>query len=323
MRKVILTLLVSMAFTLGALAQKTVSGKVTDADGKPISNVSVLVKGTTTGTTTDANGTYSLQVPANGKVIEFSILGYETQSLSIGSKAVFSPVMVSSDAKEMKEVVVTGINKIKKSQFAGAATKIDEKQLKNQPVGSFDQVLQGRAPGITALTGSGAPGSATNIIIRGTGSIQGGSSPLYVIDGIPVEASVFQGFNPNDFASIDVLRDAASTALYGSRGSAGVIVITTKRGTSGKMKFGYTGQMGVKSKPDFAFRPMNSTELLAAQERYGKIVAGGDASSPVSVDLNIPGFYYSPENPRWNSLSGTEKAENARKLDSLRGINTN
>ena len=89
MRKVILTLLVSMAFTLGALAQKTVSGKVTDADGKPISNVSVLVKGTTTGTTTDANGTYSLQVPANGKVIEFSILGYETQSLSIGSKAVF------------------------------------------------------------------------------------------------------------------------------------------------------------------------------------------------------------------------------------------
>ncbi|MEI2747625.1 MAG: TonB-dependent receptor plug domain-containing protein [Ferruginibacter sp.] len=216
----------------------------------------------------------------------------------------------------MKEVVVTGINKIKKSQFAGAATKIDEKQLKNQPVGSFDQVLQGRAPGVTALTGSGAPGSATNIIIRGTGSIQGGSSPLYVIDGIPVEASVFQGFNPNDFASIDVLRDAASTALYGSRGSAGVIVITTKRGTSGKMKFGYTGQMGVKSKPDFAFRPMNSTELLAAQERYGKIVAGGDASSPVSVDLNIPGFYYSPENPRWNSLSGTEKAENARKLDS-------
>ncbi len=323
MRKVILTLLVSMAFTLGALAQKTVTGKVTDADGKPIPNVSVLVKGTTNGTTTDANGTYSIQVPANGKVLEFSSLGFEAQSLSIGNKSVFSPVLVSSDAKELKEVVVTGINKIKKSQFAGAATKIDEKQLKNQPVGSFDQVLQGRAPGVTALTGSGAPGSPTNIIIRGSNSIAGGSSPLYIIDGIPVEASVFQGFNPNDFASIDVLRDAASTALYGSRGSAGVIVITTNRGTSGKMKFSYAGQMGVKSKPDFAFRPMNSTELLAAQERYGKIVAGGDASSPVSVDLNIPGFYYSPENPRWNSLSGTEKAENARKLDSLRGINTN
>ncbi len=323
MRKVILTLLVSMAFVLGAYAQKTVSGRVTDADGKPMANVSVIVKGTTKGTSTDANGNYSIEVPAGGKVLEFSSLGFETQSLTIGNKVVFSPSLVSSSAKELTEVVVTGINKVKKSQFAGAATKLDEKQIKNQPFGSFEQMLQGRVPGVTALSGSGAPGSAANIIIRGSNSIQGGSAPLYVVDGIPIEASVFQGLNANDFASVDILRDAASTALYGSRGSAGVIVVTTKKGVSGKMKFGYSGQMGVKSKPEFAFRPMSTAELLKAQDDYGIIVAQGDATSPTANDANIPGFYYSPNNPRYAALSAAEKTENSRLLDSISKINTN
>ena len=323
MRKVILTLLVSMALVISAQAQKTVSGKVTDANGKPMSNVSVIVKGTTVGTTTGADGTYSIQVPAEGKVLEFSYLGFETQTTTIGNKLVYSPSLVSSDSKELAEVVVTGISRVKKSQFAGATTRIDEKQLKNQPVGSFDQILQGRAPGVTSLTGSGAPGSASNIIIRGTGSIAGSTSPLYIVDGIPVEASVFQGFNPNDFASVEILRDAASTALYGSRGSSGVIVVTTKKGVSGKMKVAYSGQMGVKSRPDFAFRPMNTAELLKAQEDYGKIVAQGDATSPTANNINIPGFYYSPNNPRYAGLSAAEKTEVGRLLDSISKINTN
>lgn len=323
MRKVILTLLVSMALVISAQAQKTVSGKVTDANGKPMSNVSVIVKGTTVGTTTGADGTYSIQVPAEGKVLEFSYLGFETQTTTIGNKLVYSPSLVSSDSKELAEVVVTGISRVKKSQFTGATTKIDEKQLKSQPVGSFDQVLQGRVPGVTALTSSGAPGSASNIIIRGTNSIDGTSTPLYVVDGIPVEAAVFQGFNANDFASVDILRDASSAALYGSRGSAGVIVVTTKKGVAGKMKVTYSGQMGVKSKPEFAFRPMTSAELLKAQEDYGKVVAQGDASSPVANNPIIPGFYYSPNNPRYAGLSAAEKTEAGRLLDSISKINTN
>lgn len=323
MRKVILTLMVSMALVLSAQAQKTISGKVTDANGSPISNVSVMVRGTTTGTTTNADGVYSIQVPANGKVLEFSSFGYETQSVSIGNKVIFSPILSSSEAKDMSEVVVTGISRVKRSQFAGASTKIDEKQLKNQPVGSFDQIFQGRAPGVTSLTSSGAPGTSSNIIIRGTGSIAGGTGPLYVVDGIPVEASVFQGFNPNDFASVDILRDASTTALYGSRGSAGVIVITTKKGVAGKMKVAYSGQMGIKSKPDFAFRPMNTTELLKTQDDYGIIVAGGDAASPTANNINLPGFYYSPNNPRYGSLTAAQKTENARLLDSISKINTN
>jgi TonB-linked SusC/RagA family outer membrane protein len=323
MRKVLLTLLVSMAVSLSVFAQKTITGKVTDASGKPISNVSVLVKGTNVGTATAADGTYSIQVPANGKVLEFSSLNYEAYTINIGSKLIISPSLNPAESKDMAEVVVTGISKIKKSQYAGAATKISEKELKNQPVGSFDQILQGRAPGITALTSSGQPGSATNIIIRGTGSIAGGTSPLYVVDGIPVEASVFQGFNPNDFASIDVLRDAASTSLYGSRGSAGVIVVTTKKGVSGKLKFKYSAQYGVKAKPEFAFRPMNTTELLDAQKKYGVILAQGDASSPVAINPLMPGFYYSTANPRYQTLSTAERTENARLLDSIKKINTN
>lgn len=323
MRKVILTVLVTMAVTLSALAQKRVTGIVSDANGKPISNVSVVVKGTKVGTQTNASGSYSIDVPANGKALEFSSVGYEAQTVSIGNKVVVSPTLATADAKDLQEVVVTGISRVKKSQYSGAATKIDEKQLKNQPVGSFDQILQGRAPGITALTGSGAPGSPTNIIIRGTGSIQGGSSPLYIVDGIPVEASVFQGFNPNDFASVDVLRDASSTALYGSRGSAGVIVVTTKKGVAGKVKLGYSAQMGVKSKPEFSFRPMSTAEVLDAQRRYGLIVAQGDATSPAANDIRIPGFYYSPSNPRYASLTAAEKTAYARALDSIGGINSN
>lgn len=323
MKKVILSLLVSMAIAFSASAQKTVTGKVTDADGKPVSGVSVTVKGTTVGTSTAADGTYSIVVPANGKVLEFSSLGFESQTATIGNKVLLSPVLVSTDAKDLEEVVITGINKIKKPQFAGAATKLGEKDLKNLPNGSFDNALQGRVPGVTTLTGSGAPGTASTVIIRGTNSIDGGISPLYVVDGIPVEASVFQGLNANDFASIDILRDAASTALYGSRGSAGVIVVTTKRGTGGKMKVGYSGQMGVKSKPDFAFRPMTTAELLTAQDQYGQVVAQGNANSPAANDLNIPGFYYSPNNPRYGSLTAGEKVENARLLDSISKINTN
>ncbi len=315
MRKLLLTLWVSLGFVLVSYAQKTISGKVTDANGAPLSNVSVIVKGSNAGTTTDAAGTFSLTVPANAKQIVFSILGYETQSISAGSNS-FNVRLTSSGATDLTNVVVTGLSKVKKSQYTGASSRIDEKQLKNQPVGSFDQILQGRAPGLIALTGSGAPGTSANVIIRGQGSLSAGNDPLYVVDGIPVEAGVFQGLDPNNFATVDVLRDAASTALYGSRGSAGVIVITTKRGIAGKMKLGYSVQMGVKSKPDFAFRPMTTAELLTAQKNYGAV--SGD-----NTNAAIPGWFYSADNPRYAALTAAEKAQADLALDSISRINTN
>jgi len=235
MRKISLLLSAIFLLLLTSKAQeRTVSGKVIDEKGAGLSNVSIIIKGTTSGASTKADGGYSITVPATGKQIEFSSLGYGTVTMNIGGRTNISVTLYSDSAKELAGVVVTGIVRTNKSQFAGAASKIDESQIKNQPVGSFDQILQGRTPGVLAVTGSGAPGTASTVIIRGQASIEGDFTPLYIVDGIPVEASVFQGLNPNDFASIDILRDAASTALYGSRGSSGIIVVTTKRGTSKK-----------------------------------------------------------------------------------------
>ncbi len=306
---------------MNSMAQtKQISGRVTDANGAPLSNVSVMVKGTTVGTTTAADGTYSITVPQTARQLVFSLLSYDDVEMNIGTRTSLTPVMQLAGAKDIEGVVVTGVSKIKRSEYTGAATKVTEKQLADRPMGSFDQILQGRAPGLTVLTGSGQPGQPSTVIIRGQGSINGGSDPLYIIDGIPVEAAVFQSLNPNDFASVDVLRDAAATALYGSRGSAGVMVITTKRGTSGKMKVNYSAQMGVKSRPEFAFRPMNTTELLAAQEAYGIIA---NPTDPATTQLNLPGYWYSPNHPRWGSLTPQQQAEEAAVLDSIRGINTN
>lgn len=317
MRKLFFLLSAMFLALLNVQAQKTITGKVTDDKGQPIANATVLVKGTTTGTATSNDGTYSITVPANGKTLQFSALDHEPVSVNIGSKTTISVSLVNVSAKELAGVVITGYSRVKRSQYTGAASKIDEKQLRNKPAGSFDQILQGLTPGTTVLTGSGAPGTSANVIIRGSNSISGGSAPLYVIDGIQVEQGVFQGLNSNDFESIDILRDASASALYGSRGSAGVIVITTKKGVSGKMKLGYSAQMGIKARPDFAFRPMNTTELLKAQLDYGRIV-GASASTPA-----IPGWYYSHENPRYATLSAADQTENDRLYDSIKGINTN
>ncbi len=217
-------------------------------------------------------------------------------------------------------MIVTGINRIKKSQFTGAASKIIAKEIENKPVGSFDQLLQGRAPGVLGLTGSGQPGNNTTIIIRGQSSVEGSNNPLYVVDGVPVEATVFQGLNPNDFLSVEILRDAATAALYGSRGSAGVVVVTTKRGTAGKMRLTYDGQYGIKSKPDYAFRPMNTSELLKAQADYGRTLNTYSPTPYTGSSVN-PGWYYSKENPRYATLTPAGQAAADRALDSISRIN--
>jgi len=318
MRKLLLTLTAFLFFAGSLLAQKTVTGTVTDDKGNPLPNVSVVVKGSPTGTVTKSDGTYTLTLPANAKQLEFSFLGFETKTINIGSSNVYSLTLAPTDGKSLDEIVVTGITRTKKSQFAGATNKIDAKQLEDRPVGSFDQLFQGRAPGVLALTGSGQPGQATTILIRGTNSVVGGSTPLYIVDGIPVEASVFQGLNPNDFASIDIARDAATTSLYGSRGSAGVVIVTTKRGTGGKMKLEYSGQLGIKSKPEFAFRPMTTAEVFKAQQDYGRIV-GGSANTSTSM----PGWYYYKDNPRYATLSAADQARADAIYDSMSKINTN
>jgi TonB-dependent SusC/RagA subfamily outer membrane receptor len=235
MRKLLLSLIGFLFFSGTLFAQKTITGTVSDERGNPIADVSVTVKGSSIGTATKANGTYSLILPANAKQVEFSSVEFAPQTINVGgSKTVYYVTLSSLASKNLEGVVVTGIKNFKKSEYTGASSKISKRNVEDRPVGSFDQLLQGQVPGLLAVTGSGQPGNNTNITIRGSSSIAGGSAPLYVIDGIPVESGVFQGFNPNDFESVEVLRDASASALYGSRGSAGVIVITTKRGVAGK-----------------------------------------------------------------------------------------
>jgi TonB-linked SusC/RagA family outer membrane protein len=293
---------------------RTITGKVLGDNGAPLTGATVQVVGTSSKTLTNEAGNFTISVPSTAKSLQVSFVGFANKTIAIGKENNYSVALTNNSADLDEVIVSTGITKQKRSEFTGAGTTISAKALVDRPVGSFDQLLQGQVPGLSALTASGQPGANTNIIIRGQGSISGGSSPLYIVDGIPVEAGVFQGLNPNDFESLDVLRDAAASSLYGSRGSAGVIVITTKKGKSGKMKFGYNGQIGQKAKPTFAFRPMNTAELLKAQEDMGKIAGGGAA---------MPGWFYSKQNPRYATLGTAGQAQADFLLDSISKINTN
>jgi TonB-linked SusC/RagA family outer membrane protein len=319
MRRLLLLMLAVFVLCAQLLAQtRTVTGTIQDNNGQPLPGVSIKVIGEKMGTTTDSRGSFNLKVSQSAKTLEFSSVGFATQTVAIPSSGSMT-ISLSLEEKSMAEVVVTGITRTKRSQYAGAATKIDEVAIKNRPVGSFDQLLQGRVPGLLSLTSSGQPGSAATTIIRGQGSIQGGSDPLYVVDGIAVEGGVFQSLNPNDFESIDILRDASATALYGSRGSAGVIVVTTRRGQGGKMKVSYSGQAGVKSRPEFTRDMMTTAELLKAQEDYGSIL---ELANTTSVRTNMPGWYYSKNNPAYATLTAGQKGQFDATLDSISKINT-
>ena len=307
--------MVLLAFALSASAQdRTVTGKVTDDKGSPISNVSVIVKGTQIGTTSNSNGEYSLSLPARARSLVFSSVDMLSEEISIGSKTTINSILKSSD-KSLQEVIVTGYSREKKSQFTGSATVLSSKVVENTPVGSFDQVLQGRAPGLLVASGSGQPGNSANITIRGIQSISGaGVQPLYVIDGVPIPSGDFAGFNPNDFESITILKDAGAAALYGARGGLGVIVITTKKGRPGKTTFTYRSQFGFTQAPSPSkFRMMNTAEALSYEEISG--LAG--------AAVTAPGWVYSKKNPSYATQTPAVQARRDFLLDSFRNINPN
>jgi len=228
MRKLILLLLGVVFFATQALAQRTITGTVTDDKGNPIPNASVIVKGTNTGTTTKADGTYSLSVPANAGVLVISTVGMNTQEVIITSSSSIS-VILSSVNKSMEEVVVVAYGTQKKGSITGSVSKIGSEILETRQITNISQALAGAAPGISATSGNGQPGSGAAIRIRGIGSVNASSEPLYVVDGFPYGGFVGD-INTNDIESISLLKDASSTALYGARAANGVIMITTKKG---------------------------------------------------------------------------------------------
>lgn len=308
MRKLVtvfLCLLVSL-FQLQA-QNRTITGTVTDESGKPVSGASVLVKGTSTGTLTKENGTYSISVPSTATALVVSGLNLAPKEIKLGKGNTVN-VSLSSTVENLDEVVVTGYSREKKTQFAGAAAVLSGKTVETVPVGAFDQALQGRVPGMLVNSGSGQPGASAQVTIRGVQSIAGaGAQPLYVIDGVPLPAYDMQSINPNDFESITVLKDANSAALYGARGGTGVIVITTKRGKTGPTNFTYRTQYGFTQAPDFSrMNLMNTAEMFAYEERQRF--------------ENTPGWTYSPNNPA--IPTGMTAARKQFLYDSIKAIDS-
>ena len=245
--------------TSGAWAQKQVSGTVVDAAGEAIIGASVMVKGTTTGTVTDLEGNFVLQnVPENGSVV-ISYVGYRTQTIAAAGKGQIN-VILEEDKQLLDEVVVVGYGVQRKTDVTGALTRVGEKELNSKPVSNAFEALQGKAAGVDVTT-SERPGTVGSITIRGTRSISASSAPLYVVDGVPLQAGGIETINPRDIESIDILKDASSTAIYGSRGANGVVLVTTKRGQEGKMQLTYNGSMTFEKIVDKSFFAGDQTAL--------------------------------------------------------------
>ncbi len=234
---------------------QTVSGLVTGEGNIGLPGVSVLVKGTQTGTNTDANGRFQLAVPNESSVLVFSFLGYASQEVTVGNRSQIN-IALSVDTKALDEVVVIGYGTVKKSDLTGSVSSLKMDELNKVPVASITQSLAGRTSGVRVTSESGAPGAGVKIRIRGTNSLQGDNDPLYVIDGIPIatnisgggnfSANALAGINPNDIESMEILKDASAVAIYGSRGANGVVLITTKSGKRGKTKVSFDQYAGVQ-----------------------------------------------------------------------------
>ena len=306
-----LTLLVAFVVfgVSSALAQtKQISGKVTSAgDNLPIPGANVFVKGAPTiGAMTDANGGYSIKnIPASAKVLVFRFVGYQTIELPITGDQMNAAL--TSENQKIDEVIVVGYGVAKKGTFTGSASVIKAAAIQNQPISSVDKALQGSAPGLVTQSTSGQPGSGQKIIIRGIGSITAGTDPLWIIDGIPVasgnfgvqtatgevtnsdNSNVLAGLNPNDIESMSVLKDASATSIYGSRAANGVILISTKKGKSGKTVYNLSVQTGVSSRTNEKLKMLNRDQYIdymADAKGLSRDAAILDLKKKMPVDKN-------------------------------------
>jgi len=260
-KKLLLSFCAIVLASLTLLAQNTtVTGKVTDAQtGAPLSGVTISLNAKGLGVT-KADGTYSVAVPPSAKKLTLSYVGYDDQQITVGSAS--QNIKLVPGEKSLNEVVVTGYQALQKRQITGAIATVKGETFKNTPIGSFDQMLQGQASGALIQANSGQPGAAARVVIRGVGSVNGTTEPLYILDGVQISAGNFASINPNDFESISLLKDASTTAQYGSRGANGVVVITSKQGKSGKTKFEYNAQYGQSRFPENKLVVMNTNQKL-------------------------------------------------------------
>ncbi|WP_338373635.1 SusC/RagA family TonB-linked outer membrane protein [Dysgonomonas capnocytophagoides] len=341
MKKLIMILTCIIASVGLSVAQTTtkVSGTIVDDTGETVIGASVVAKGTTVGTVTDVDGKFSLNIPSDKKTLVISLIGLRTKEVAAGQNL---RIVLENDSKLIDEVMVVAYGTTTKSTFTGSASVVKSDAMEKIPASSFEKTLQGASPGLQIASSSAQPGSETTVRIRGIGSITGDSSPLYVIDGVPIASkgisrvandnpdygttygttsNPLAAINPNDIESVTVLKDASAAALYGSRAANGVIIITTKKGASGEAKIAFRSQWSYSKVMD------NGYDLMSGSEHYKKnfegymAINGGDATA---ANTSVQNMYrrnpYNVSNPldaQGNLTSGAKLMIDTDWMDEL------
>ncbi len=289
---------------------KTITGTVIDEEGKPVAGVAVSVNNRKATVTTTLDGTFTIEAN-EGEDLVFSHISYISKTVKVGAESRLS-ITLQQNVNDLEQVTVTGYTSYSRSKSPSASSVVKAGDINKVPMSSVDQILQGRVPGLSVLSSSGQPGQSAAVVIRGIGSINGSTQPLYIMDGIPIENGYFQTLNPEDIESMDILKDASAKALYGSRGSNGVIVITTKKGKKGQLRIGYSSQYGISTLTQPVFEMTDATERLKFEEEVG---------SETGRDIG-PGWRFSPLNPNYATQSAAWQQRADFILDSLRTMNT-
>ena len=258
--------------SIGAFAQQSVSGLITDSSGTPLPGVNVIIQGTNVGVSSDFDGNYQINVD-NGQILVFSYIGYDSVELTVNGAN--QDVKMTESDSELDEVVVIGYGTVKKKDLTGAVDLVTEKNFAKGSVVSPQQLIRGKVAGVSIVSNSGAPGDDSNVLIRGIGSLNLNSNPLYVVDGIPLDSggvggsrSPLNAINPADIEAISILKDASATAIYGSRAANGVVLITTKKGKTGDLKFNFSSRSS-------SFTPIDFVDVLnATQFKYAVQATG-------------------------------------------------
>lgn len=306
-----LTMLLACLFLIlgGVIAQTRVNGTVvSQEDGQPVIGATVQVVGTNTGAVTDVNGRFSLTCPAGKNTLRITYVGMEPLEVSARPNM---RIILSSDSKSLDEVVVVAYGTAKKSSFTGSAQNVDGKDLELRPIASVTKGLEGQVTGVQMTSGSGQPGSSPNIRIRGFGSINASSNPLYVVDGVPYDGAI-NAINPADIESMTILKDASAGALYGARGANGVVMITTKKGKEGNTQVTWRSNVGWSSRAGHDYDNVSMKEfsqLLYESLRNGYVYTDGlswsdaEAAARASLSSKMGGELYNPfKNYTWDTL---------------------
>jgi len=295
-KKHIVVLFLSLLTFFGSWAQTSVRGKITDDRGAGLSGASILLKGTTTGAGTDADGNFSINVPSGKGTLVVSSVGFVTQEVPVNGRSSVT-VSLKQDVKSLENVVVVGYGSQSKKVVTGAVQTINEKELKDLPVSQIGQKLQGRLAGVQINQTTGKPGQGINIRIRGQLSVSAGSDPLYVVDGFPLTGNI-GAINPDEIESISILKDAASTSLYGSRAANGVVLITTKKGRKGQTNMSLDAYVGTQQVPMRGrVKMMDAVEFAQFKKEYYE-----DAGQPVPVEFQNPSQYEGKNNDWYGAL---------------------